>query len=358
MPTFQHAQLLEMGRQILTGAGVSEAEADIVASELADANLVGHDSHGVMRLVQYVEFIRDGYAKPGMAAEVVEEGPTFAVVDGHFNFGQVTTRLALNLGMKKAKENGTATVLIRNCNHIGRLGAYTHEAALNGLIAMMAVNAPGPGGVAPFGGIERRLGTNPISIAAPAGSDALVLDMTTSATAEGKLRVSKQKGEMVGEGLIIDGYGHPSCDPNAYYNKPFGSILPLGGTSMGHKGFGLSVMIDVLCGILSNSGVCRTDLPRGANGVWMQFFEVERFLPRADYDRWMGTYLESIKGCPRLPGVNEIYMPGEIERRTRERRLREGVDVPAETWRQLLELATSLNVDLTLLLAGEEQTEA
>ncbi|HWL08952.1 MAG TPA: Ldh family oxidoreductase [Planctomicrobium sp.] len=354
MPTLPHTQLLELGRLILTGAGVSEEDAITVARELADANIVGHDSHGVMRLVQYVEFIRDGYAKPGAPTEIVDEGPTFAVIDGHFNFGQVTTRTALIRGIAKAKENGTATVLIRNCNHIGRLGAYTHEAALNGLVALMAVNAPGPGGVAPFGGIERRLGTNPISIAAPAGNDAIVLDMTTSATAEGKLRVSKQKGEMIQEGLIIDGHGKPSCDPNAYYDKPFGSILPLGGALMGHKGFGLSVMIDVLCGILSNSGVCRTDLPRGANGVWIQLLEVERFLPREDYDRWMSCYIESIKGCPRLPGVNEILLPGEVERRNKETRLKTGVDIPPETWRQLLELATSLNVDITPLIAGPD----
>jgi uncharacterized oxidoreductase len=301
-----------------------------------------------MRLVQYVEFIRDGYARPGAAHEVIKEGPGYLVLDGHFNFGQVTTRVALQMGLKKAKEQGTATVLIRNCNHIGRLGAYTHEAAKAGMVALMAVNAPGPGGVAPFGGIERRLGTNPLSIAAPAGDDALVLDMTTSATAEGKLRVSKQKGEMIAEGLIIDGNGNPSCDPNAYYDKPFGSILPLGGALMGHKGFGLSVMIDVLCGMLSGSGVCREDLPRGANGVWLQLLQVERFLPRSEYDAWMACYISSIKGCRRLPGVEEILLPGEIEQRRRTQRALSGVEIPAETWRQLRELASSLNVEAEL----------
>ncbi|WP_437228341.1 Ldh family oxidoreductase [Planctomicrobium sp. SH661] len=352
MPILNFEQLISVASSILQGAGVSEDEAAIISSELADANMVGHDSHGVMRLVQYVEFIRDGYARPGARMEVVNEGPNFAVIDGHFNFGQVTARAGLQLGLQKAREQGTATILIRNCNHIGRLGSYTHEAARAGLVAIMAVNAPGPGGVAPFGGIERRLGTNPISIAAPAGNDALVLDMTTSATAEGKLRVAKQKGEMIDEGLVIDGYGNPSCDPNAYYNKPYGSILPLGGALMGHKGFGLSVMIDVICGILSGSGVCRDDLPRGANGVWMQLLEIERFIPRASYDEWMQCYLTSIKGCPRRPGVDEILMPGEIELRRREQRQKSGVDIPAETWRQLQELAASVNVSLEPALAG------
>jgi uncharacterized oxidoreductase len=345
MPTLDFDQLLNLAQTILVAAEVPQEEAAIIAGELADANMVGHDSHGVMRLVQYVEFIRDGYAKPGAKSEVIKDGPSYLVLDGHFNFGQVTTRTALQLGLKKAKEQGTATVFIRNCNHIGRLGAYTHEAAKAGMVALMAVNAPGPGGVAPFGGIERRLGTNPLSIAAPAGDDALVLDMTTSATAEGKLRVSKQKGEMIPEGLIIDGHGNPSCDPNAYYDKPYGSILPLGGALMGHKGFGLSVMIDVLCGMLSGSGVCREDLPRGANGVWLQLLQVERFLPRSDYDAWMASYISSIKGCRRLPGVDEILLPGEIEQRRRQQRSSSGVEIPAETWRQLRELAASLQVE-------------
>ena len=115
---------------------------------------------------------------------------------------------------------------------------------------------------------------------------------------------------------------------------------------MGHKGFGLSVMIDVLCGMLSGSGVCRDDLPRGANGVWLHLIEVEHFLPRSEYDRWMACYVESIKGCPRLPGVDEILLPGEIEQRRREQRLASGVEIPAETWRQIQELAESVSVDL------------
>lgn len=347
MPILNHSQLFDLGRRILRGAGVPAADAETVAQELADANLVGHDSHGVMRLVQYVDFVRDGHVTPGATTTVVKEGPSFAVLDGNFNFGQVIAREGLRVAGEKARSQGTATVMMRNCNHIGRLGAYTDDAARAGFVAMMAVNAPGPGGVAPFGGMERRLGTNPISIAAPFGRQSFVLDMTTSATAEGKLRVSKQKGELIPDGLIIDGYGKPSNDPNAYYNKPYGSILPLGGALMGHKGFGLSVMIDVICGILSGSGVCREDLPRGANGVWLHLLDIEQFLPRAEYEQWMATYVASIKGCPRLPGVDEILMPGEIEQRRKAQREQGGVEIPAETWRQIQELAGTLSVDLS-----------
>lgn len=344
MPTLNATQITDISCRLLEGAGVSHAEALVVATELCDANLVGHDSHGIMRVMQYVQMIEEGFVKPGSPFEVIQESLVGAVIDGHFNFGQVTTSKALDLALSVARKAGTATIFIRNCNHVGRLGSYTHRAARLGMVAMMGVNAPGPGGVAPFGGMERRLGTNPICIAAPAADDALVLDMTTSATAEGKLRVAHQKGELVPEGMLINGRGEPSVNPGDYYNKPYGSILPLGGAQLGHKGFGLSVMIDVVCGMLSGSGVCRDDLPRGANGVWLYLIDIEQFLPRKEYDRWVTQYIPHIKDCPRLPGVNEILLPGEIETRRRKQREKDGVPVPDETWRQLTELGKRLNV--------------
>ncbi|MEW4490775.1 Ldh family oxidoreductase [Thalassoglobus sp. JC818] len=346
MPVLNQSQLFDVANTLLSGAGVPAEDAKIVAQELSDANIVGHDSHGIMRLMQYVDFIRDGHVKIGGEFEIVRNAPAFAVVDGNFNFGQVTARKGLALGIEKARSAGTATIMMRNCNHVGRLGAYTQDAANRGFAAIMAVNAPGPGGVAPFGGMERRLGTNPISMSGPSINGPLVLDMTTSATAEGKLRVAKQSGKTVPDGMIIDGYGKPSCDPNAYYDKPFGSILPLGGPGLGHKGYGLSVMVDVFCGMLSGSGVCRTDLPRGANGVWLHLMDVEQFLPRDEYDEWMSKYVSHLKDCPRLPGVDEILLPGELEERVKQQRSANGVEIPPETWRQISELAASLNVSL------------
>lgn len=345
MPTFNYDQLLRTGIQILEGVGASAREAECVARELAEANLVGHDSHGVMRLVQYVQLVQEGFIQPGKPQNVVTEGPAYAVIDGGFNFGQVIASSAFELARTKAEASGTATVFARNCNHVGRLGSYTEAAAKAGFLAMMSVNAPGPGQVAPFGAMERRMGTNPISIAAPVDDGAYVLDMTTSATAEGKLRVAYQKGEMVGPGLMIDGHGHPSSNPADYYAEPNGAILPLGGM-LAHKGFGLSVMVDVLCGILSGSGVGRTDLPRGANGVWIQLLKIDAFLPPNEYAEWMAKYQQHIKGAKRQPGVDEILFPGEIENRTREQRLREGVKIPDETWRQISETAGKLNVTL------------
>ncbi|MBX3444391.1 MAG: Ldh family oxidoreductase [Planctomyces sp.] len=348
MPVFTVDQLRELGRSLLMAAGTPPAAAETVAEELAQANLVGHDSHGVMRLVQYVQMIHDGFVKPTAALEVIQHGPGYAVLDAHFSLGQVAAAKALELGLEQAQAVGTATILVRNCNHVGRLGSYGEQAARRGCLALMAVNAPGPGGVAPFGGIDRRLGTNPICMAAPRGDGAVVLDMTTSATAEGKLRVAFQKGEPIGEGLLINSCGEASINPADFYANPCGAILPLGG-GMGHKGFGLAVMIDIFCGILSGSGVARTDLPRGANGVWLQLLEIERFLPRSVYDMWMDRYVAHLKDCRLQPGCAEILLPGEIEQRRRAERERDGIPIPEETLRQILETASRLGADVSFL---------
>jgi uncharacterized oxidoreductase len=346
MPTFHAEQLTTVAVRILEGAGVPADDAAVVARELSAANLVGHDSHGVMRLMQYVKMIDEGFVRLGGDVEVLKDAPAFVLVDGHFGFGQVVATRSLELAMGKARDGGTATVMIRNCNHVGRLGSYTDRAADHGFAALMAVNGPGGGGVAPFGGIERRLGTNPISLAAPRAGANFVLDMTTSATAEGKLRVAFQKGETVPPGMIIDGHGNPSTNPADFYNEPHGAILPLGGPLVGHKGYGLSVMLDVFCGMLSGSGVCRTDMTLGANGVWMHLIDIEQFVPRSAYDALTEKYTAYIKSCRRMEGVDEILLPGEIEVRRRQQRERDGVPIPDETWRQIRELAERLGVSI------------
>jgi uncharacterized oxidoreductase len=345
MPILHADQLQSVAERILEAAGVSRADAVVVATELKDANLVGHDSHGVMRLVQYVDYVRQGFIKPDAKVELCSDERAWAVFDGHFHFGQVTATRALSWAMDKAREIGTATVWATNCNHVGRLGSYAQKAALAGFATLMVVNSPGPGGVAPFGGIERRVGTNPIAMSAPRGDRPLVLDMTSSATAEGKVRVALQKGVPVPEGMIIDSQGNPTTDPADLYGPPEGAILPLGGV-LGFKGFGLSVMVDVFGGMLSRSGVCRDDLPRGANGLWMYLVDVDKVACRADFDSLLERYVAHVKSSKRLPGVDEILMPGEIELRRQAERECDGVDVPAETWRQIRELATSLGVSL------------
>jgi uncharacterized oxidoreductase len=182
-------------------------------------------------------------------------------------------------------------------------------------------------------------------MSAPWGNSALVLDMTTSASAEGKVRVAFQKGERLPEGWIIDAAGNPSTNPADFYAQPPGALLPLGGP-LGFKGYGLAVMIDLFAGVLSGSGVCRKELPPGANGVWMYLLDVAQFIPREEYDRIIATYVAAIKSARRMPGVEEILLPGEIEQRRLAERQQSGVYIPDETWRQIRETAEALGATL------------
>lgn len=350
MPTFTAEQLQTIAVRVLQGAGAAAEEAQTVANELAGANLVGHDSHGVMRLKQYVDYIEQGHIKPGATVELVIDKPGIAVLDGGGNFGQVVATKALDIATARARESGTFTVLCRECNHIGRLGSYTYQAALRGFFAVMAVNAPGPGGVVPWGGLDRKLGTNPISMAAPWEDEAIVLDMTTSATAEGKVRVSLQKGESIPDGWVIDNQGNPTNNPADLYGDPEngvapGAILPLGGP-MGFKGYGMSVMMDLVCGILSGAGIARNDVPPGTNGVWLYLVDIQQLMTTEQYRSVLDRYVDYIKSSRKIPGTEEILMPGEIELRRQAGRREQGIDVPVMTWKQTVDLAEKLGVSL------------
>ena len=343
MPVFDANLLRQFTQEIFCAIGASSEEADIVAKELVSANLVGHDSHGVIRIMQYVETVRNGKIKPGAAVQVVRETRAMAVLDAQFGFGQVAASRALDAAMSKARDSAVSAVWVRNCNHIGRLGSYTERAAAAGFSALMAISSPGGRSVAPFGGIDRRMGTNPISIAVPARPGPLVLDMTTSAVAEGKLRVAFQKGEQVPPGWIIDSEGRPSTDPKQFYGEPRGAILPLGG-DLGYKGFGLSLMLDALCGALSGFGAIRPDLVAGTNAVWLTLYHVEQLFPVADFHTEIDHLSTHVKSSRKVPGTAEILLPGEIETRRAAQRRTAGIPIPDETWRQICETARLLGV--------------
>ena len=331
MPTFFADQLQQIASRILQGAGVPPEHAGVVAENLADANLVGHDSHGVIRLAQYVEHIQQGFNDPTGSPQVVLRQPSLALIDGHNQLGQVVATQALQLALEQAR--------------VGRLGFYTERAARQGFVAMMAVNSPAIGRTAPWGGLEPRLGTNPISIAVPWRDHPVVLDMASTAAAEGKIRVAYQKGESIPEGWLIDAEGNPVTDPATLYRDEKTLRLPLGGT-MGHKGYGLGVVIDLLCGILSGYGFARQDIPRGANGVWLHLIDRKTLMTDDDCDEQIERYVAWIKSSRKAPGFDEIFMPGEIEQRQRALRSRDGVLVPDETWQRLEQLAANLKVSL------------
>ena len=338
MPNLSIATLHRLGCEILQKAGANSDEANIVVIELLDANLVGHDSHGVIRLKQYVDSITAGEIKPGADIQTILATPGITVIDGNFNFGQVIAARALETGQEEASKSGAHTVLCRNTNHVGRLGSYTRKAAKEGFAALMAVNGPGNFSVIPWGGLDPRLGTNPISLAAPCKEDPLVLDMTTSATAEGKIRVASQAGDLLSEGLIVNEDGDAVTDPNAFYQG--GAILPLGG-ALGFKGYGLGAMLDIFCGVLSGSGIAREDVAPSTNGVWLQLIDIKQVVPAQDYESMIDTYVKWIKSSRTAPGVEEILLPGEIESQRRAHHREMGISLSDGTWNQIKQLAES-----------------
>lgn len=344
MPTIAHDELERLATDLLRAAGVPEDEARVVAGALVRANLAGCDSHGVLRLSQYLDAISSGRIVPGAPIDVVRESPATAVLDGHWGFGQVAATRAAELAIGKAREMGLAAVAGRRCNHVGALADYVTTVADAGLVGLMFVNGHGGAhNTVPWGGADRRLCTNPMAAGFPTGGKPIVLDISTSAVAEGKVRTYRIRGESVPDDWIVDSEGRPTNDPEALYAKPQGALLPLGG-NVGYKGFGLGLMVDLLAGGLSGAGTSGPDAGRGGNAFTILALDPDAFAGEDSFRADADTLIAWVKSSRPAPGFSEIIVPGEPERRERERRLREGIPIPEETCRQIAEAAARLGV--------------
>lgn len=340
MPIFSASQLIDVGTKIFLAAGAPLEEARLVSEFLVKANLAGHDSHGIIRVIQYVNDIEKGIIKPGANIEIVNETPSTAILNGNWGFGQVVAKRAMDLAIEKAKGNAISVVCVYNCNHIGRLADYAVMASENDMIGVVMANSTKI--VAPFGGRERMLSTGPICFAFPSYLEfPLVIDIATSVVAEGKVRVALHKGEKIPLGWIIDKDGNPSNNPKDLYDG--GAILPLGGDEHGHKGFGLGLAIEILSGILTGAGCAYEETKRG-NGVFIEVINVERFMPVEEFKRRVGDLVKVIKGSKTRPGFKEILIPGEPEYLTEKVRLRDGIYVPEKTWEEIVNLAKKLGL--------------
>lgn len=348
MPTLSTDQIAGAAAALFAAAGTPADKARTVAGLLAEANGAGHDSHGLIRVPQYLAAVEDGRIDPAAEVEIERETPITAVLDGHWGFGQVAMTRAVEVALDKASASGLAAVTVRNTSHIGRLGSYVERLARRDLAALLLVNAVGIPAyrMAPWGGTEARLATDPLAMGVPrADGDPVVLDMTTTVVAEGKVRVQSNRGQPVPEGWLIDAEGQPTTDPNVLYGEPRGSILPLGGSAAGHKGYGLNVALELLAGALSGTGCIGGGQPLG-NGVLLIALEVERFLPLDEFHRHAERFFAHVKSSPPAAGFDEILLPGEIEAQVQRRRRQEGVPVDEETWRQVLEWADKLGAEL------------
>src|SRR5262245_20817366 len=329
------------------GGRVPAAEGARVAESLVDANLAGHDSHGVIRIVQYVKAIDDGQLSPGVPLDVVQETPAVLVAEGHWGLGQVQAHRLLERLVPKARQVGLAAGTLKHCGHIGRLGEYAEAAAKERMALIATVNGHGYGrNVAPPGGIAGRIGTNPLCLGAPAAGDPVILDIGTSVAAEGKVRVAFNKKAPVPDGWLLDAKGRPTTDPSALYEEPPGTILPLGGPQA-YKGFGIGLMLDIFAGGLSGAPCSHPETPlRVGNAVLFVVIDIDKFAGAGHFLHEVGRLSAAVRECPRAAGVSEIILPGDPERKARERRRREGIPLDDGTWGQLTALAKRLGVSV------------
>jgi len=340
MKTIGAPQLVAVVAAIMEGGGCSEAEAHSIAERLVDSNLVGHDSHGVLRVSKYLEWVRAGWLKPNAAPSIIFDSDALAIIDGNRGFGQVVGEFATRFGVAKAAKTGIAMIGLRNCGHLGRLGDWAEIAAAAGQVSLHFLNTSGAMRVAPFGGSDRRLSTNPMAVGVPlAGTDPAILDITTSTVAEGKLMVALNKGEQVPEGWIVDRHGRPTIEPKDFYDG--GALLTIGA----HKGSGLSMITDLLAGAVTTG---RSSDP--ADEV-LRNNMLSIFIAPAVYDPSGGVLAEArrfvdfVKASPPVTPGEPVLAPGDVERRNRAARLARGVQIDDKTWADLLAAAASVGVD-------------
>jgi uncharacterized oxidoreductase len=333
-----------LGVALFTAAGASDYESLSTVEALVTSSLMGHDSHGVIRIPEYLGFVANGSIVAGAPLAVEQTGPATAVVDCGRGFGAVGAEKAIRVAIDIARAQRTACVITRRCNHVGRLGAWVQLAADSGMLALATCNSPLHGhDVLPWGGRDGRLGTNPIAYAIPTGGDPLVADFATSVAPEGKIRFYRNEGKNLPNGWILDADGNPTNDPNAFYGPPRGGILPLGAAA-GHKGFALGLLVEVLGSALA--GISTIDRDAFGNGVCFVVVDPSAFCPLDEFRRLMDETVAYIKSSRPAPGFEEVLVPGELEFRTLRKRRVDGVPVDDATLAAMRTHGTRLGADV------------
>ena len=294
----------QVGVALFTAAGAGAYETLATVGSLITSSLMGHDSHGVIRIPEYLGFVDDGSIVVDAPLIVERTGPSTAVVDCHHGFGSVGAEKAIREGIEIARGQRTACVITRRCNHVGRLGAWVQLAADQGMLALATCNSPIHGHcVLPWGGREGRLGTNPIAYAVPTGRDPIRRGLFDVEVAfEGKIRFNRNEGKTVPDGWIVDSDGNATNDPNAFYGPPRGGILPLG-AGAGHKGFALGLLVEILGSALA--GISSQDAKVFGNGVCFIVVDPSAFCPLDEFRRLMDETVAYIKSSQPAPGFDE-----------------------------------------------------
>jgi hydroxycarboxylate dehydrogenase B len=339
MPILRKDAVHRITAAIFRAVGAPDDLACHVAEVLVDNHLAGHDSHGILRIPEYIASIRAGEIIPTARPRIIEESATSALVSGNWAFGQVTGIFAADLAIEKAKRERVTVISVVQAGHTGRLAAFTERAARQGVVMFMAIGTVSKPTTAPYGGSAPVLGTNPISFSIPNPSGfPITLDFATSSIAAGKIKVAKARHERLPPDAILDRNGRPTTDPQAFFDGGF--LLPFGG----HKGYALAVIAELLGGPLAGAdaypGVTRR------SGIFIFAMDAAVFRPPAEYEKALAATIGRIKAVPSGPGFDEVLLPGEPESRARAQRERDGIEIPEATWRAVNDVATELGVDL------------
>lgn len=338
-------------RDIFAAAGCSDDEARQMGRSLVSANLSGHDSHGVVRVPRYLQWLASGDFVADQKLEIVIDTPSMVVVDGGYGFGQSMAKQATELGIARAKEHGLALIALRNSGHVGRVGEWAEMAADAGLVSTHHVNAPASLLVAPYGAIDRRFSTAPYACGVPRKDGChLILDFATSVVAEGKVLVASQGGKplpehaLVGEDGTIAGdphylYGPYEADGPRDYRQGKGAIRAMGD----HKGSGLAFMVEILGGSLTGTGA-PLEGRRWANGMLSIFIDPERIDPEGFFPKDVERYLAFYKAAKPIEAGGEVLAPGEKEEHTRTERKANGIPISDETWGAIVKAAAGVGV--------------
>ena len=348
MPNISANRMREIGAALLDAVGSPRERSLWVAETLARANLAGHDSHGVMRLPQYVSQAREGHVRPAADIVITRETACTASIDARRTWGQVAARAAMELAIAKAAAQGIGMIALRNCPHVGRLGEYVLMAAEADMIGTAFVNSQTDhaGTVVPWGGIDGRFTPTPLAFAAPSGLDwHILVDITASVMPEGKLRDYHYRNAPLPPDVIIDAEGQPSRDVKDFYGPPRGGILPLGAAA-GHKGYALGVMIEMLAGGLTGAGYVSDESESFGNGALFQVMNIAAFDDVEDFKRRARGLIAHVKSSRPRAGFSEVLFPGEPEYRAALRRERAGIELPEALWADIAALADELGVDL------------
>ena len=335
-----HTVLTRFITEIFVRLHADPADAVKVASHLVAANLKGHDSHGVGMVPTYVGNIRSGALAIDAHAKVVRDNGAVLLIDGQMGFGQVVGSEATELALQRVKDTGVVCAGVRNCHHLGRIGSYGEQCGNAGYVSMHFVNVVGHGAlVSPWGGRERRMSTNPFCCVVPRSDGPPgVLDMATSAIAQGKVRVAHMKGEPVPDGALVDHEGLPTTDPAVMFQEPFGALGPFGA----HKGYGLALMCELLGGGLAGEWTAQTTPPERfsiVNHMLMLVLDPDLFGGAAGFHNEVEGMIEYLHGTTPATGFDRVRVPGEPEIESVAQRTADGIPIDDNSWAGILKSA-------------------